>query len=299
MQPPSRRHGDSRPVDPGSPQIAARAAGGSRAFTFPELLVVLGVVCVLAALQVARATPVRARSTQAVCLDNLRRLTGAWLLFAHDHGGTVAGNLDGTQSAKSTNSSWCAGWLDFASNQANTNTTYLRDAQLGRYLNGDTTVFKCPADRSSVRMGGTIWPRVRSVSMNGYLGEKASPYTQGYYQFRKLGDLVTLAPRETFVFVDEREESINDCAFLVDMRGFDPQNGSPLTIVDFPASYHEGGAGFSFADGHAETWHWKDPRTMPILKAGQVLALGVVSPNNLDVERMQSHTSRRISNPTR
>jgi prepilin-type N-terminal cleavage/methylation domain-containing protein/prepilin-type processing-associated H-X9-DG protein len=299
MQPPSRFHGVSRPVGPCLPRIAARAVGGSRAFTFPELLVVLGVVCVLAALQVARATPVRTRSAQAVCLDNLRRLTGAWLLFAHDRGGTVCGNLDGTQGAKSTNSSWCAGWLDLTSNQANTNTTYLRDAQLGGYLNGDTTVFKCPADRSSVRIGGRIWPRVRSVSMNGYLGEKASPYTQGYYQFRKVSELVTLAPRETFVFLDEREEGINDNAFLVDMSGFDPRSSSALTIVDFPASYHEGGAGFSFADGHAETWHWKDWRTMPILKAGEVLDLVQRSPNNQDVDRMQSHTSRRISNPTR
>jgi len=34
------------------------------------------------------------------------------------------------------------------------------------------------------------------------------------------------------------------------------QNGPFSTIIDFPASFHNGAAGFSFADGHAEIHRW-------------------------------------------
>ena len=53
----------------------------------------------------------------------------------------------------------------------------------------------------------------------------------------------------TFVFLDEREDSINDGTFFtaVDKPGFLP---------DVPASYHGGSGGLSFADGHSEIHKW-------------------------------------------
>jgi prepilin-type processing-associated H-X9-DG protein len=64
-------------------------------------------------------------------------------------------------------------------------------------------------------------------------------------------------------------------------------------IVDFPASYHNGAAGFSFVDGHSEIKKWKDPRTMPALKKGQDLALNVPSPNNQDAFWMMDRSTRK------
>jgi len=46
--------------------------------------------------------------------------------------------------------------------------------------------------------------------------------------------------------------------------------------IDLPACYHNGPAGLSFADGHAEIKRWQDSCTM----SGRS---GVPSPNNLDV----------------
>jgi prepilin-type processing-associated H-X9-DG protein len=53
---------------------------------------------------------------------------------------------------------------------------------------------------------------------------------------------------DTFVFVDEHPDSINDGAF------FSPQSKSQF--VDIPATYHNRACGFSFADGHAEIHKW-------------------------------------------
>jgi hypothetical protein len=130
--------------------------------------------------------------------------------------------------------------------------------------------------------------------MNGYLGERTAPYTSGYKLFKKISDFTDLPPARAFVFTDEREDGINDGWFIVDMTGFSPQNPIAYNIVDYPADWHNRGDNLSFADGHTETWRWRDSRTMPVHRAGSVIQLGVASPNNPDVARLQSAASRNI-----
>ena len=135
--------------------------------------------------------------------------------------------------------------------------------------------------------------------MNGYLGERGGPYTSGFIQYKKMTDVTRPSPSKTWVFLDEREDSINDGWFAVDMGGYDPLNANSYTIVDFPASYHNRAAGFSFADGHSEIHKFLDARTTPNLKRGVALSLGVASPRNVDVAWLQERSSAKVTNPTR
>ncbi len=64
-------------------------------------------------------------------------------------------------------------------------------------------------------------------------------------------------------------------------------------MIDYPASYHNGAAGISFADGHAEIRRWRDPRTMPPVHYNNALQLNVPSPNNPDVVWLADRTSSR------
>ena len=130
--------------------------------------------------------------------------------------------------------------------------------------------------------------------MNGYMGE-THPYTSGYKQFTKIAEIRDPKPAHAFVFTDEREDSINDGWFPVDMNGYDPVTPSRYTIVDYPADWHNRGDNLSFADGHTETWKWRDRRTMPLHRQGTAIPLGVASPNNPDVARIQSAATRRIT----
>jgi prepilin-type processing-associated H-X9-DG protein len=132
--------------------------------------------------------------------------------------------------------------------------------------------------------------------MNGYLGVRAAPYTAGYQQFAQSSELRQPPPSRPFVFIDEREESINDGWFAVDMAGYSPPIPAALVLVDYPAAYHEKGAGFSFADGHAELKRWIDARTVPVLRPGQILPLNQPSPNNTDVMWLQARSSSRLNN---
>ena len=185
-------------------------------------------------------------------------------------------------------------WLDLiGATPDNTNTTLLLASQLGAYSRSPQ-IYRCPADRSVGPVpGGSSEPRVRSVSMNSYMGERSAPYTSGYRQFKNLAEIVEPSPRRALVFLDEREDSINDGWFAIDMNGYDPRTPEGYIIVDYPAAWHNRAGTVSFADGHAETRRWKDNRTMPTHRYGVPIALGQPSPENRDVAWLQERTSRK------
>ena len=126
--------------------------------------------------------------------------------------------------------------------------------------------------------------------MNCYVGEKSRTWTSpSRYKLCTRMSAVT-CPSMLFVFLDEREDSINDGWFASDPD-------TRWQLVDYPASYHCGAAGFSFADGHAEIHRWKDPRTMPVLKPGQLLPLNVNLPGDVDVLWMAQHAAGVLTYP--
>ena len=127
-------------------------------------------------------------------------------------------------------------------------------------------------------------PRVRSVSMQSYMGDRGGPFSGGYTQFRKYSQITIPSPARAWVFIDEREDSINDGWFAVSMDSYDPYKPTADWLVDYPASYHNSAGGLAFADGHSEIHKWTVPRTTPRLKKGQLLSLNISSPNNKDME---------------
>jgi prepilin-type processing-associated H-X9-DG protein len=89
-----------------------------------------------------------------------------------------------------------------------------------------------------------------------------------------MSDMTSLAPVNTFVILDERDDSINDGYFANTL-------GNIPSLVDFPSYYHNNAGGFNFADGHAEIHRWRDPRTTPPQVPTNFIF--VVEPNNIDV----------------
>ena len=119
-------------------------------------------------------------------------------------------------------------------------------------------------------------------------------FGNGFRIYKSMSDLVDPGPTRTWVFLDEREDSINDGEMVVGMTGF-PDQPAQWKIVDYPASYHAGAAGLSFADGHSEIKKWLDARTKPVLKKGQVIQLNVTSPNNQDMFWMMDRSTRKAN----
>jgi prepilin-type N-terminal cleavage/methylation domain-containing protein/prepilin-type processing-associated H-X9-DG protein len=276
-----------RPVSSGS-------GGTGRAFTLIELLVVIAIIAILAGLLLPSLAKAKIKAQGIQCMSNLKQLQLAHLLYPDDNQDflTKPGN-SGTEP-----NAWVGGWLDFnPSNPDNTNITDLLDpkkAKFAPYL-PVAAVYKCPADKSTVKIRGQSHFRVRSMGMSQAMGGPGgwlapSSYNEGqrkYKVFIKSADLHNPGPARLYVLLDEHPDGINAGGYANMMV----ESPAQARIIDYPASYHNGAAGITFADGHAEIKRWTDKRTMPPVRYNNNLALNVASPNNPDVIWLADRTT--------
>jgi prepilin-type N-terminal cleavage/methylation domain-containing protein/prepilin-type processing-associated H-X9-DG protein len=263
----------------------SRAPAG-RGFTLIELLVVIAIIAVLAALLLPALAAAKRRAQGIQCLSNIRQFAIAYQIYADDHDGRLPPNYPG-----GIEGTWVKGWLDFTDGRSdNYNYDFLVQSLLAPHLgaapNPNVNVWKCPSDKSTTKAFGRIIPRPRSIAMNGWLNTDYAAEPRRAPEYRnnkKLSDLLNPSPARIFVFLDEREDSIDDSFFSVYMDG-------PEVIGNFPGAYHNEGANLSFADGHVE-WHkWVDKRTKPPLNIPFV-GYYVSSPGNPDVRWFREHST--------
>lgn len=267
---------------------------GRNGFTVTDLMMVLVGVAILGMLSTAVMGRGHSLTGSTVCLENMRRLGMAWLLYSDEQQQRLPGNYQGGSAMAPTPGmgGWAMGWLDWTLSSANTNTTFLLSEQysvLAPYLEEDPSLFRCPADEYvTAQQASRGWlTRVRSYSMNCYMGPgnaDTGPLDLNYVRYRKLTELRRLSPQEAFVFTEEHPDSINDPLLYVSM--VQPR------WLDLPASLHGGGAWFAFADGHVALREWERSTTrLPVLMS--VFSMPSVTPDDPDLGWLRTRTSER------
>ena len=245
-----------------------------------ELLVVIGVIAILAAMLLPTLAAGKHAAQGIKCLNNLKQIDLAWLMYAQDHDDRLVSNASRVEGpGLQGRLPWVeSGDYDLEGNPDCTNVLYLVDARYAAFAAYIETpeVYKCPSDRSKVTIVGRRHARTRSYTLNVWLGFPSSPNAQPPRP-TKLSGILDPAPAGRFTFVDTHPNWVYNLYFVPpDPSGFganpdiDPSpresTGSiaypgVVQFNSFPAAYHNGAGVLAFADGHIEKHRWFDPRT--------------------------------------
>lgn len=195
------------------------------------------------------------------CLNNTKQLGLAWMLYADDNKDVALGAF---------NPIWVGG--GFADPVVGTSI-----ATISNRVNSPTwpyvkspAVFRCPADKSVLRVGSKLLPRVISFAANAFFGDPSGFVSQasGFRTMTKVSTIGGAGPAQYYVLLDEHENSINDAHFFP----FNPDQlvkyPAGLKWLDAPSGRHGSAGGFTFADGHSEIRKWRTPGISKVTKVG-------------------------------
>ena len=191
-------------------------------------------------------------------MNNLRQLQLAVTHFCDANDDTLPSHSRWVQNQ----------WMDFnGSNHANTDLGILMNPETRCSPYTETpAVYKCPADRSTVKINGKP-----VLAHPEHVDERRDRGSDDFYspnQYRWWIGVRRIActkrwatspppsPSQFWMLLDEHPDTINngDMAVKCDARGADAR------FIDYPASYHNGACGLSFADRHAAIKLWIDNR---------------------------------------
>jgi len=251
-----------------------------KAFTLIELLVVIAIIALLLAILLPALTKVKALAKMVVCLTNHKTLVTAWKTYSADNNGQlVGGNAasrdpdgSGGLSGKPVASKFYSDWVIAPVEETPSGPVYnfisggptkleyehdgIRLGALFPYV-GDIDPYHCPSD-TRFRMSKPIASpsSFRSYSITVMMnGEKN--YFKDKIGAKKDSQIKNSASR--FVFIDDFDgRSFNMGSWVF---GYDVDYPNNHKIFDKISVWHSKKCNFSYADGHAEAYRWKDERT--------------------------------------
>ena len=220
-------------------------------FTLIEVLVVIAIIGILAALLLPALSTAQGKGQRTACVAHLKQLGVAWQMYAADNGATLVGNVPTVaQPVQTQTNAWVPGNMKLESDAADP--ALVRMGKLFPYASS-IEVLRCPSDHSSTTKGD---PKVRSYAMNGWVGSRymettGEPAAKQNRTYVKEHELTMPGAASIWIIMDESATTIDDAFFTVTMDDARP-------FVSFPGARHSSAYAVNFGDGHTATVKMRD-----------------------------------------
>ncbi len=269
--------------------------GRAQGFTLIELLVVIAIIAILASLLLPALSNAKEAARRIKCVSNVRQLAIAWELYTTDHEQKLVRNGYGNEMNLNGRRPWVIGdWHGNPSAMTNLNFLINREyAAFADYIQSPA-VYKCPSDRTTVEIGGRESPKLRTYSLNGYLGWADPPVDTSFLSprhrvFENSGELSTASPSSLLQFIDTAPGNCCYEAFVIYL-------GTSLGSLYFhlPSPLHNRIGVLSFADGHVDGHKWQDEEPIAMARQKWIpnhLSLQFPNSPNRDLKWLREHAS--------
>lgn len=243
-----------------------------KAFTLIELLVVIAIIALLLAILIPGLTKAKELAKMVVCMTNHKTMVTAWKTYSADNNGElVGGEAYARKSSGPVPAEKYSDWALAPVVETSSGLDYyfggtdeeklrnehrgIRNGALYPYIES-IDIYHCAADRRGVGGNTGKKPSFRSFSITSNMNGEPFYQTKGHVVTK---DSQIKQSDARFVFIDDfdsRGFNMGSWTFHYDVNN--PGNhslGDPISVWHFKK------CNFSFADGHAESYVWKDENT--------------------------------------
>ena len=221
------------------------------------MLAVVAIIVIIISMLLPAIGKARDTTKVIVCLSNLHQLSLGWRAYATDNTGIVMGAHTDRNNYD---------WVDNdAPPVAPTNELEIniKKGRMFPYVN-ELSIYKCPVD-----------PRrdyLRTYSFNNFVGGA------GWNVNARVRTTALPRPSQTMVMIEEPDpRGYNWGSWVI----YPKNHPNAASWIDWAPAWHNDGCTLSFADGRAEHWQWRDPRTRAIASFFET------HPNSPDLQRLQ------------